>query len=192
MIVCPVCENPQQTGDTCDVCGKLLVPVRQANAAPVTAIPELEVTRHTGPQNVVSQAIEGLEVTSLDAKGPIAPERVDGLEFTAVVSRNIQVPVDRVPELELTREVDTGPKTVAPTGAVSCRYCGNVQAEGLLCARCGMRLPRARVAQAATVGGVANPKAEAVWTRCSKCGSPAKAGGPCGDCGVFVEFPDGA
>lgn len=191
MIVCPVCENQQPSGESCDVCGKQLVPVK-ALGGPVSTMPDLEVTHHVGPQNVVAAPIEGLEVTSHDGPKQVATERVDGLEHTAVVARNIPVQAEQVADLDRGREIDTGPRTAAPTGAVSCRYCGNVQAPeaGLMCGRCGMRLPRAKVETEAA--GPTARKREPVWTRCTRCGAPAKAEAPCGDCGVYVNLPDNA
>ncbi|MFL5318303.1 MAG: hypothetical protein ACJ790_01505 [Myxococcaceae bacterium] len=191
MIVCPVCENQQPSGDECSVCGKQLTAAKGATVAPVAPLAELEVTQHTGPQNVVAQPIEGLEVTRIPSPAQVAPESVEGLEHTEVVLRNLQVIVDRVADLELGREVDDGVRTAAPTGAVTCRYCQNVQAEGLICNRCGMRLPKARI-EAEAVAGSPNPKKEPVWTRCKRCGAPAKAEEPCRDCGTFVPLPDNA
>ena len=37
---------------------------------------------------------------------------------------------------------DDGQRTVLQVGAVTCRYCRNVQSTGSLCERCGMKLPQ--------------------------------------------------
>ncbi len=52
-----------------------------------------------------------------------------------------KVSVEAVPELDTGRAADDGVRTAVPTGAVVCRYCRNVQAEGMVCdaAACACR-----------------------------------------------------
>jgi hypothetical protein len=69
-----------------------------------------------------------------------------------------------------------------------------VQAEGLICDKCGMKLPRVTAVEqpdSGSGGAVAKKKDEAVWVRCRSCGAPAKGGDRCGDCGREVPMPEG-
>jgi methionyl-tRNA synthetase len=189
MIVCPVCEHQQAAGEECEQCGKKLVVGRALAAVPVQALPELEQTVHTGPLNVVAQPMPELEATKLASPAQVPAERMQELEVNQVVRPGLAVQIDKMTELDTGREADDGQKTAAPSGAVGCRYCGNVQAEGLMCDRCGMRLPRT---PAAAVAGspVAKKFKETVWVRCKKCAAKAKAGERCGDCGQEVPLSD--
>jgi hypothetical protein len=181
MIICPVCEHPQAQGDECEQCGKRLARPRVAAPA-VAPMPELELTPHAG------------------GKAPVAVERVPELAATREAPVPA-VPGERVPDLEPTRsapagnvvnapllELDTGRepadgvRTPAPTGPAVCRYCRNVQAEGLVCEKCGMRLPRPRPAAAAP-----REDAEATFARCPRCHVKGRVGRPCTDCGTVVR-----
>lgn len=190
MIVCPVCEHQQAAGDECENCGKKLVARTGAAVAPVQAMPELEGTLHTGAANVVAQPMPELEATKMSAPAQVPTERMQELEVNQVVRPDLAVQVDKMSDLDTGREADDGQRTAAPTGAVTCRYCGNVQAKGLLCDRCGMRVPRAAEAATAGPGQSAPKKGETIWSRCKKCGAAAKAGHPCGDCGHAVPMPE--
>lgn len=181
MIVCPVCEHQQLSGFECENCGKQLAQKNVASA-PVQVLPELEQTRVVAAGlNVAVQALPELERTQMQAGPDLPAQRVADLEATAS-GKVGAVQVAPVPELDLGREQDDGQRTAAPTGSVMCRYCRNVQAAGLLCEKCGMRLPRAAVAPVAAKG----PAVEGEWTRCRDCGSRAKFNTRCGNCGNLV------
>ena len=184
MIVCPVCEHQQDFGVECDVCGKNL-----------GGLDDL------GPPPVQEQRLDGLEVTMHQPSGEVPVERVGELEVTAHAP--VQVAVEVTPDLELNRQADAGPvavqrmaemqvdrvpddgqRTVLPSGPITCRYCRNVQETGAVCDRCGMRLPKVRMASA-------GPTQEALVaagerTKCPKCNSPAHAGRACVTCGSIV------
>jgi hypothetical protein len=72
---------------------------------------------------------------------------------------------------------------------MKCRYCGHEQVEGVLCDRCGMRLPRFGP-DAAAAAAPAGAAADDLRVRC-KCGSPALAGQRCSNCGELVAMPAG-
>lgn len=166
MIVCPLCEHQQAQGTECDGCGKVLVSGGAAKVE-VSPLPELELSRVRAGPDLPAVRLPDLEATGAPGVGP--------------------VPVQPLPELEAGRAPADGTRTAAPVGPVTCRYCRNVQAEGAVCERCGMRLPK--LAAPVEARGPA-PKGEAVWTRCRKCGAPAKGGERCGDCGHPVPMPE--
>lgn len=181
MMVCPVCEHQQAHGFECDVCGKDLSGMLGDLGPPpvaVTVVEGLEVTVGERVGQVNAAALDGLELNAQGAADVGAVPTLGELEVTSLPSA-AEVPVAPLADRELDRVPDDGVRTVAPTGAVTCRYCQNVQAVGAMCERCGMRLPRAAVA---TVPGPTK-SGEPVGVRCSSCGAPAVAGDRCRECG---------
>lgn len=182
MVTCPVCEHTQAQGDECENCGKQLRAAR-AVEVPVVRMVELEATAVAARGLRVQAApLEELERTKLPSGPELPAQSMADVEPTrgAPVGR---VEVQGLPDLDLGRSQDDGVRTVLPVGQVVCRYCRNVQAGGLLCERCGMRLPVVPRALAA-----APPRAgeEEGQVRCQECGSRAHAGRRCGNCGVLV------
>ncbi len=185
MIVCPVCENPQAQGNVCDQCGKILVATKVPDLPPVS-MPELEVTVHAGGRaNVVSESMPELDVTRHRAGPDLPAQLVPDLDPSRTSVG--EVAVQKMGEMDATRFEDAEPKTAAPVGAVTCRYCRNVQAEGLLCDKCGMRLPRVAAAPAALkLGGL---DAQGLM-KCTACGVQTLPDRRCGACGVFAATPE--
>ncbi|MBF5044008.1 hypothetical protein FGE12_16540 [Aggregicoccus sp. 17bor-14] len=184
MIICPVCEHPQAQGDECDQCGKRLSTPRSAGAAPVAPLPELELTPHVGGKAPVPvERVAELAPTREAPVGALPPERVPDLEATrsAPALNVVELPLD---ELETGRAEDDGVRTAAPAGAAVCRYCRNVQAEGLVCDKCGMRLPRLRPTAKAAAE---REDADATYARCPRCHVRGRVGRPCTDCGTVVR-----
>lgn len=180
MIVCPVCEHQQAAAAECAVCGKPLV--RAATPAPpAQPMAELELNRHpAGP--VRATPLPELELTRIvgGPELPVAP--LADLERAGASAA--EVPVEPLGDLERGRFEDSAPRTTLPVGAATCRYCRNVQAEGLFCDRCGMRLPRHSASGA-------SPKIdtdEPVMVR-HACGAKTEAGLPCSECGAPVPLP---
>jgi len=169
-------------GWECEVCGHALARPPQAGAAveplselearppptprpPPAALPELEPTRFA-PTPAVSAAPEPGWEPSTAPSGP-------------------DVPAGGMNELDRGREPEGEPSPV-PEGPVTCRYCRNVQASGLLCERCGMRLPwspRPRLAEAPA------PADAGELVRCTRCGERTYAGARCGSCGAMLAAP---
>ena len=182
-MICPVCEHQQDFGVECEVCGR-----------------ELGAFAGLGAPPVATQAIEGLEVTLAQPLGEVPVERFAELEVTRFATgkelpaeamqeleRNGSDPVgtvaaERMPGIDEDRVADDGVRTEAPTGPVTCRYCRNVQAEGLLCDRCGMRLPK--VAEVILEGTIVGEAGEEAQVRCKACGARGKAGHRCSECGA--------
>jgi ribosomal protein L32 len=186
MIICPMCEHSQAQGSECENCGKKLQQPRQVAPVAVAPLPELEQTHHAGGRAVVaSEPLPELDFTRQKA-GPDLPAQVLPEMETTRAAPVAQVPVEAVPELDTGRAAADGVRTAAPTGAVVCRYCRNVQAEGLVCDRCGMRLPRARVAPAAEARK-AGAEEDTAWKPCQKCRTPTRPGKLCTVCGTRVE-----
>jgi hypothetical protein len=185
MVVCPVCEHQQAFGLECEVCGKDLGDLGLLGPPPVVpvAIEGLEVTVPERVGEVPVERVGELEVTSFQTGAmPVAAEAVPDLE-TGKAATIGAVPVERLADLSVDRAPDDGVRTQAPTGAVTCRYCRNVQASGLLCNTCGMRLPKAAATPAAPVV-TGRPAPEARSIRCRACGAPATPGQRCSECGA--------
>jgi len=183
MITCPVCEHQQQSGAECENCGKQFS--TRAPPVEVQRLPELEQTLIVDPRLRVDAApMAELEATRLRGGPDLPAQQVPELEMTSMASAG-NVAVEKLPELDLARAEDDGVRTAAPTGPLTCRYCHNVQAEGLVCEKCGMRLPRAAAPQAPEAVVLSPDDDE--WTRCRDCGSRAKRGTRCGNCGHMVE-----
>lgn len=176
---CPVCEAPV-TGWMCEVCGKQVGP--SPGAANLTV------------------PLEGLESTQLPPDGVALPiETTPGLEPTAT-SPVPEVSAEPVPDWEATRcgvspdvgaggldDLDPGRAVpeglrVAAPAVATCRYCRNVQASGLFCDRCGMRLPW--VAPAAVSTAVESTDRR-VCKRCGERSPPTME--RCGACGAVLE-----
>jgi hypothetical protein len=81
-------------------------------------------------------------------------------------------------ELDTGRFEEPSKSTRAPAGAVSCRYCRHIQEQGLLCERCGMRLPRYVPAPPEAPSRVLHA-----------CGALTRPGMACASCGVYVSLP---
>jgi hypothetical protein len=188
MVVCLVCEHQQAFGLECEVCGKDLGDLGGLGPPPVapTPIEGLEVTVPERIGEVAVERVGELEVTSLDTRGlAVMPEAVPDLD-TGNAAAVGAVSVERIADLSSDRAADDGVRTQAPTGAVTCRYCRNVQASGLICNTCGMRLPKGPTApvQAVPVGVGENRS-----IRCRACGAPATPGLRCSDCGAQQPPP---
>jgi len=186
-----VCEHQQAFGIECEVCGK-----------------DLGDLGGLGPPPMAMQPLEGLEATIPDAVGEVAVERVSDLQVTSFQAAG-EVLLEQVQDLDLgraadvgavnvepmadfsnDRAVDDGVRTALPTGAVTCRYCRAVQAAGLLCGTCGMKLPPVA---AAPIERTPAPKARAIEARsvrCRACGAPATPGERCSECGALAPLPE--
>ncbi|MBJ6762860.1 hypothetical protein JGU66_19020 [Myxococcaceae bacterium JPH2] len=183
MIICPVCDHVQPQGDECETCGKRFPVVNLTEAPPVQTLPELELTHHANGRVTVETApLPELDLTRLRS-GPDLPAMVvPDLELTRTGDTGA-VPVAPMTDLDTGRAEDDGVRTAAPVGAVVCRYCKHVQSEGLLCDRCGMRLPRARIAATAAP----TRAAEGDWLACPVCHTPTRPGRTCTECGARVQ-----
>lgn len=182
MIVCPVCEHPQAQGTSCDNCGKQLV-AAQPVAVVAAPMAELELTQHAdGAPAIPVQTMADLEVTRLRTGPDLPAQAFAELERhqTAPVAA---LPLEAVPELDRGREQDDGVRTAAPVGAVPCRYCRHVQASGLFCDSCGMRLPKVPAPAASAKGAAASDGPLLVICGC---GAKAFPGTRCGSCGAKI------
>jgi hypothetical protein len=146
-------------------------------------MPELEMTpiaSRAVPD--VSQPIPELERhrSGPVAAAPTAP--IPELERTRHAPLPA-VPKDVVPELEYHQAPQVGPRTAPPPDAVTCRYCRNVQPTGMLCDRCGMRLPRLKVAAKT---GKPQSFGEDGYERCPLCKQFGSLGKKCKECGTLI------
>ncbi|RKH13083.1 hypothetical protein D7X74_22475 [Corallococcus sp. CA047B] len=184
MIICPVCDHVQSEGEECDGCGKRFPGLVSTEAPVVVQLAELELTHHAGGRAEVESApIADLDLTRLRSGPDLPAMSVPDLELTSSGATGA-VSVDPMADLDTGRAPDDGVRTVAPVGAVTCRYCRHVQAEGLLCDGCGMRLPRVRVAAPVAAKGRAR---EGERVPCSSCHTPSYPGRACVACGTKVE-----
>lgn len=185
MIICPVCEHQQVQGDECDQCGKRLQAPRPVAVA-VAPLPELEQTQVAGGRAAVQvEVVPELELTRQKAGPDLPLEAVPDLARTHVDKRALAaVPVEQMPDMDTGRAEDDGVRTMAPIGPVVCRYCRNVQAEGMVCDRCGMRLPRARTEAPAQTRGASEEGSG--WVSCPRCRSLNRPGRSCATCGTSL------
>src|SRR5277367_5538207 len=151
MTVCPVCEAPAQSR-VCEVCGHAFASEAAGPTAEVAPVEGFEVSQRVeGP--TATTPLPDFEPTRFEATAAPAPpvgpqdldwERTRGPEVADVLAGGME-------ELESGREPPSQDRTPL-LASVTCRYCRNVQAAGLLCERCGMRLPwRAKAAPAQPV-----------------------------------------
>ena len=174
---CPVCESPV-SGWLCEVCGKQVGP-SPASASLDVPLEGLESTQL--PPEGLGLAIEpalGLEPTGASPVPEVPGDPLIGWEATQEL-QSPDVGAGGLLDLDSGRAAPEGAPAVAPTVA-TCRYCRNVQASGLFCDRCGMRLPWAAPAAVTT--------AEPVESRaCKQCGErtppPMER---CGGCGALL------
>ena len=183
MITCPVCEHTQAGGDECEQCGKRFT-ARAAGGGDVPRLAELESTPYDdGDVEVRTERLSELELTQLQRGQDLPPVSFPEMERTGQGGGG-DVDAPPIPDLDPGRAPDDGVRTEIPWGAMKCRYCGHEQVEGALCDQCGMRLPRF-----GPDGAAPDPATSAVdddlRVRC-KCGSPARPGLRCGNCGDLV------
>lgn len=189
MIVCPVCETHVEFGFECEVCGKDLSAVLGAlPPAPVT-IQKMAELEQTIPERVGDIPIErapDVEVTAFAKAGEVASAPIPDFEKTVAdkIGDIVVLPIDDISE---DRVPDDGVRTAIQTGPLTCRYCKNVQTQGTICEKCGMKLPQIAVAAAA---GTKKKKKPEVWTRCRACAAPALGGENCRECGREVPMPE--
>jgi len=182
MILCPVCEHPQEQGDECDNCGKKLVARPEATVA-TAPIPELEATQVAlKGLPVQAERLAELELTSLPG-GPDLPEQpVPDLEMTRMQAVGTPPP-EIVADLETGRAADDGVRTEVSQEAVVCRYCRTPNPlTNALCERCGMRLQKVSVGVSATKG--TDSQLAEGWIHCRDCGTPVESGKACRNCGA--------
>lgn len=184
MIVCPVCEHQQAQGNACDNCGKVLTVVKGAEEAPVTTLVELERTAIANPKlAVAAEAMPELELTKMKVGPDLPAQQLPELDRHQIASAG-PVAVEAMPDMDRGREQDDGERTQL-SDQIVCRYCRNVQASGVLCDKCGMRLPKPAATAAAASKGKVDPDA-VVLVLCG-CGAKAVAGRRCGSCGAKTE-----
>jgi hypothetical protein len=177
MRVCPLCETPV-AGPQCEVCGHALT----AAPAPAAAVPrllELELPPSAGAPSLAPLLdLEPTRFAVVPAPGAFSDPEV---ERTAAPPAP-DVAAGGLPELDLGRAPDDPERTPTDAGPVTCRYCRHVQAVGLLCDQCGMRLPRN--VRAALATGPA-PDRDAL-IRCPRCGERTYQRERCSSCGSVL------
>lgn len=184
MIICPMCEHQQAQGIECEVCGKKLA-VAAPIVAAVSTLPELEGTQLAGGRAPVAvAAIPDLELTRQAPVHAGAVQPVAELDTGRAVAAG-NVVVAPIQDMDTGRAVSDGLRTALPTGPIVCRYCRTPQASGLICERCGMRLPKLRQTAPAPAAG-SELVAAGEWTKCTKCHTHTRAGRACVSCGTHV------
>jgi len=185
MIVCPLCEHQQQQGTVCEVCGKELIAPQMVGVVTET-LAELESTSIAGASAAVSvERMAELDDHHAAAVTP-APEVLPELERTRVLDGGQALPAEPLAEMEPTRFAGDGQRTQL-SATRACRYCGNVQQGGILCDRCGLRLPGAEAYTRATT---ANRGSESEPMPCPACSVKGLPGQRCRACGAFIRVPE--
>jgi hypothetical protein len=180
MRACPVCES-SAVGAVCEVCGHAFE-LATAPAPDIPPLPELDVLPPLGPALVVpliDLVPTRLAPATLPASGPaLEPDWEPTSE-----ARAPDVPAGGLPELDVGREAEAE-RTAPSTGPVTCRYCRNVQATGMLCERCGMRLPWSR--RPAVAAAPVGTNDDAGLVRCHRCGERTYPRERCASCGSLL------
>ncbi|HEY8212325.1 MAG TPA: hypothetical protein VIG99_32805 [Myxococcaceae bacterium] len=190
MITCPVCDHTQASGDECEQCGKRFA-ARAAAGGDVPRLAELESTPYDDSDTEIrTERLTDLELTQLRGGPDLPLASFPELERTEP-GGIVDVDAPPLPDLDAGRAPDDGVRTEIPWGAMTCRYCGHQQVEGILCDRCGMRLPSFGSDGAAAAADPAGAIDDDLRVRC-KCGSPARPGQHCGNCGDMVALPTDA
>lgn len=182
MVVCPVCEHAQEFGLECEQCGRNLTHLGPSLDGPPVSIEVLDGLEPTvQPVDApAGEALQGLEPTHW-AKASAPAETLADLDVHRVAQAP-PLPAERVEGFETFR-ADASEPTPLPVGPVACRYCGYLQAQGLMCDRCGMRLPRRPTTDDDVVEGMPLYEEPPLGARCAGCGVAALVDGRCRACG---------
>jgi hypothetical protein len=189
VIVCPLCEHQQASGEECDACG---IKFSKDLAIPV-AIPALEGLEPTqlaqSDELPSSDLADWIEPTSARSVESPAASIIADLEPTRLAGTDVPSSLDMLPAdsgdplpgdggwFEPTF-VESLPDEPPETTVLICRYCREpAQADQLMCARCGMKLPVWKPDQ---------PDAGDERPICQSCGTPS-AGEVCRSCGVRMQ-----
>lgn len=181
MVVCPVCEHQQASGEDCEVCGKRLagpgvVPL------PVEPLAGLEPTAADATGDAYEDLMPGLEPTRMAPADAIV---LPATEIEPTRMAPVDAPIETVPGFEPTEtEPIPGDVTAALPAVQVCRYCRTpAPPSDVICGRCGMKLQLfAPAAPEATMPG------EPVPVRCFSCATLNT--GPerfCSGCGALVR-----
>jgi hypothetical protein len=183
-VICPICENVQERGAECEVCGRRLGEPAPS-AEPPTRLDGLEQTALAatpgGSSREIEGPLDGLEPSRFEAPSPAEEAAPASEEAEPWLERTGEPPASvAAPEPLEVERVTAGPRRRARTGAGPlapvCRYCRTPAAAGeAFCARCGMKLSlhRASATAPAQIGQV----------RCHGCGTVV-TGALCPGCGA--------
>lgn len=183
MIVCPLCEHQQNQGTVCEVCDRVLV-VPQPTGVITEMLADLECTSLPGgAASVAVERMAELDEHRIAAVQIVVPENMVDFERTRHADAGVALPAEAVPGIEPTRFEDDGQRTTV-SATRTCRYCGNIQQGGVLCERCGLRLPGSEVARPAK-----KQSGEPQPIPCPACSVLGFAGTRCRGCGAFIRHP---
>ena len=175
MPTCPVCENVQEAGDECAVCGHPLAGGAERGAR-VEFLEGLEPTVLGGAAEAgdSGERLEGLEPTEFPPAEGAGSEAVE-LEPTRTGA--VEALVETMEGLEPTAEAGVPDEPDLEPPPPTCRYCrAALPTGGTFCPRCGMRASRPIVAR---------PEGAADPALCASCGTPVR-GAVCRACGARV------
>lgn len=177
---CPVCENPV-VASQCEVCGHEF-PAPAGPELPVPRLLELEVAVEAEGRPA-GEPLAEFEPTRF-AVAAVSEEWSEVEWERSQVSGVPEVPAGGLADLDPGREAPSLQHTPPSVSSVTCRYCRNVQASGLLCERCGFRLPWSlpRPSEATRA------EAEA-QVRCQQCGGRSFPRERCPSCGAVLAAP---
>ena len=179
MSVCPLCEALAESR-VCEVCGHVFAPEVSPPTAPPPRLAELDAAPSVGGLGPVVPLTD-LEPTRFAATAAAEGSTETDWERTRV-GEVPDVSAGGLEELERGREAPDAERTLPSVVSVTCRYCRNVQASGLLCERCGMRLPWS-VKVAASSRPTLDPD---LLVRCPLCGVRTYQRERCAACGGLL------
>jgi hypothetical protein len=163
----------------CEVCGHAFAPQGSAPTTQVSLVEDLDIPQRVEGPTAVSPLLD-LEPTRFEsAVVPATPAVPQDLDWERTRMGEVpDVVAGGLEELETGREPASPERTPPTLASVTCRYCRNVQAAGLMCDCCGMRLPWSAKAAPSL------PSLDAdLLVRCPRCGVRTYQRERCASCG---------
>jgi hypothetical protein len=179
---CPVCEAPA-VARVCEVCGHAFAAATVADVE-VFQLEDLDVEPSAGRE---TSAVPLADLEPTRFAPAVVPADWSEVEFERTsIGQVADVEAGGLPEMDRGRD-ETPPEPTAPApSSVTCRYCRHVQASGLLCEGCGMRLPWGR---RVAPSSAALLDVDAL-VRCQRCGERTYQRERCSSCGGVLALSE--
>ena len=176
MTVCPVCDNAQEAGLECELCGHPLAPLTDAlfDAVPLEG---LEPNQASKVELGELPSFPDLEPTQ-HVVGEV--EAVAGMgDFESTCASPVEALVEPLSDMERVGDSIPVDEPTPYPAVLTCRYCRAEAGFGdRICRECGMRLPQVEL--------LSDPPAREGGPQLCSCGAPVRAE-RCPACGARNE-----